>query len=70
MWKMTLTYDMERVNIAALETKLEVDNLCAHDISDEVRVIVSKLRDTCAECAAKLGLFLGGLEDDRCGSRD
>lgn len=67
---MTLTYDMERVNIAALETILAVDNLCVHDIPEEVRVIVSKLRDACTECAAKLDPFLGRLEDDRCGSRD
>lgn len=66
---MTLAYDMERVNVAALETILAVDNLCAHDIPDETRAIVGKLRDTCAECAAKLGLFLGVLEDDRCGSK-
>lgn len=67
---MTLAYDMERVNVTALETILAVDNLCAHDIPDEVRAIVSRLRDACAECAAKLDPFLGGLEGDRCGSRD
>lgn len=67
---MTLAYDMERVNVAALETILAVDNLCTHNIPEEVRVIVSKLRDTCAECSAKLDPFLGELEDDRCDSRD
>lgn len=61
---MTLAYDMERVNIAALETILAVDNLCAHDIPDEARAIMCKLRDTCAECAAKLNPFLGESEDD------
>lgn len=66
---MTLAYDMERVNVAALETILAVDNLCAHNIPDEVRVIVGKLRDACAECAAKLDPFFGEPEDDRCGSR-
>lgn len=66
---MTLAYDMERVNVAALETILAVDNLCAHDIPDEARAIVGKLRDDCAECAAKLDPFLGMLEDDRCDSR-
>ena len=67
---MTMAYDMERVNVAALETILAVDNLCAHDIPDEMRVIVGKLRDACAECAAKMDPFLGGPEDDRCDSRD
>lgn len=67
---MTLAYDMERVNVAALETILAVDNLCAHDIPDEVRAIVDRLRDACAECAAKMDPFLGEPEDDRCGSRD
>ena len=66
---MTLAYDMERVNITALETILAVDNLCAHDIPEEVRAIVGKLRDACAECVARLDPFLGGLEDDRCDSR-
>lgn len=66
---MTLAYDMERVNIAALETILAVDNLYAHDIPDEARTIVDKLRNTCAECAVRLDPFLGGLEDDRCGSK-
>ena len=56
---------MERVNVAVLETILAVDNLCAHDIPDEARAIVDKLRDACTECAAKLDPFLGGLEDDR-----
>mgnify|MGYP002514178156 CR=1 FL=1 len=45
---MTMAYDMERVNVASLETILAVDNLCTHDIPDEMRVIVGKLRDTCA----------------------
>lgn len=67
---MTLAYDMEHVNVAALETILAVDNLCAHDIPDEARAIVDKLRNVCAECAAKLDPFLGRQEDDRCGSRD
>ena len=67
---MTLAYDMERVNVAALETILAVDNLCTHNIPDEARTIVDKLRDTCAECAAKLDPFLSRLEDYRCGSRD
>ena len=62
---MTLAYDMERVNVAALETILAVNNLCAHDIPDEATAIVAKLRDACTECAAKLDPFLGGLEDDR-----
>lgn len=66
---MTLAYDMERVNVAALETILAVDNLCAHDIPYEARTIVSKLRDACAECAAKLDPFLVELEDDRCDSK-
>jgi len=59
---MTLAYDMERVNIAALETILAVDNLCVHDIPDEARRIVERLRDVCAECAAGLDPFLGGQE--------
>lgn len=59
---MTMAYDMERVNVAALETILAVDNLCLHDIPDEVRRIVEGLRDACAECAAKLDPFLGGKE--------
>ena len=59
---MTMAYDMERVNVAALETILAVDNLCVHDIPDEVRCIVEKLRDTCAECAARLDPFLGRQE--------
>lgn len=66
---MTLAYDMERVSIAALETILAIDNLCAHDIPDEARRIVDRLRDACAECASKLDPFLGRLEDCRCGSR-
>lgn len=66
---MTLAYDMERVNVAALETILAVDNLCAHDIPDDVRTIVKRLRDSCAECAAKLDPFLVGLEVGRCDSR-
>ena len=65
-----MAYDMERVNVTALETILAVDNLCAHDIPDETRAIVGKLRDACTECAAKLDPFLGRLEDNRCGSRD
>lgn len=66
---MTLAYDMERVNVAALETILAVDNLCAHDIPDEARGIVNKLRDACAECAARLDPFLGRAEDVQCDSR-
>ena len=66
---MTLAYDMERVNVAALETILAIDNLCAHDIPDEARATVDRLRDACAECAAKLDPFLGRLEDDRCDSK-
>ena len=66
---MTLAYDMERVNVAALETILAVDNLCTHDIPDEARAIVDKLRDACAECAAKLDPFLGSPEDGQCDSR-
>lgn len=66
---MTMAYDMERVNVTALETILAVDNLCAHDIPDEARAIVGKLRDVCAECAAKLDPFLSRQEDDRCDSR-
>lgn len=62
---MTMAYDMERVNVAALETILAVDNLCVHDIPDEARRIVDRLRDTCAECAAELDRFLGQTEDDR-----
>ena len=59
---MTMAYDMERVNIAALETILAVDNLCVHDIPDEVRRIVERLRDACAECAVGLDPFLSGKE--------
>lgn len=59
---MTMAYDMERMNVAALETILAVDNLCAHDIPDEARRIVERLRDACAECAASLDPFLGGKE--------
>ena len=59
---MTMAYDMERVNVAALETILAVDNLCVHDIPDEARRIVERLRDTCAECAARLDPFLNGKE--------
>lgn len=62
---MTLAYDMERVNVTALETILAIDNLCAHDIPDEARAIVGRLRDACAECAAKLDPFLGGTEGGR-----
>lgn len=62
---MTMAYDMERVNVAALETILAVDNLCAHDIPDEARRIVDRLRDACAECAARLDPFLGGKEGSR-----
>ena len=62
---MTMAYDMERVNVAALETILAVDNLCVHDIPDEARAIVGKLRDACAECAAELDRFLGGTEGGR-----
>ena len=62
---MTLAYDMEHVNVTALETILAIDNLCAHDIPDEARAIVGRLRDTCAECAAELDRFLGQTEDDR-----
>lgn len=60
---MTLAYDMERVNIAALETILAVDNLCVHDIPDEARRIVERLRHACAECAAGLDPFLREQED-------
>lgn len=59
---MTMAYDMERVNVAALETILAVDNLCVHDIPDEARRIVERLRDTCAECAARLDPFLDRKE--------
>ena len=59
---MTMAYDMERVNVAALETILAVDNLCVHDIPDEARRIVERLRDACAECAAGLDPFLDGKE--------
>ena len=62
---MTLAYDMERVNVTALETILAIDNLCAHDIPDDARAIVSKLRDACAECAAELDRFLGQTEGSR-----
>lgn len=62
---MTLAYDMERVNVTALETILAIDNLCTHDIPDEARRIVERLRDACAECAARLDPFLGGKEDSR-----
>lgn len=37
---MTLTYDIERVNVTALETILAIDDLCVHDIPDEARRIV------------------------------
>lgn len=60
---MTMAFDMERVNIAALETILAVDNLCVHDIPDEARRIVERLRAACAECSAGLDPFLGGRED-------
>jgi hypothetical protein len=59
---MTMAFDMERVNIAALETILAIDNLCVHDIPDEARRIVERLRDVCAECAAGLDPFLRGQE--------
>lgn len=62
---MTLAYDMELVNVTALETILAIDNLCAHDIPDEARAIVGRLRDACAECAASLDPLLGQTEDDR-----
>ena len=60
---MTLAYDMERVNVAALETILAVDNLCVHDIPDEARRIVERLRDACAKYSAGLYPFLRGQED-------
>ena len=59
---MTMAYDMERVNVAALETILAIDDLCVHDIPDEARRIVKRLRHACAECAAELDPFLGGQE--------
>lgn len=62
---MTLAYDMERVNVTALETILAVDDLCTHDIPDEVRRIVERLRDACAEYAARLDPFLGRQEEGR-----